>query len=360
MKIAPAHHKARDSSRAHPTLRVSLASQRLTIAGFILLAGGVLAGQWLVNASAWLIAVPLAVLALNLSAALWKLPRLRQSGLGVFHFCLLGCMLLLAVGRLTHFDGRLPVVDGQDFDPAAVETVARGPWHADSYRQLTFKQGPFTVNYAPGVRRERTTSLVATGEELALRWQAIGDDTPLKLDGYRFYTTHNKGFAPILTWTRPGQPPITGAVMLPSYPANDWHQAHRWSAPQGPEWQFWLRPEHAVDETVPWTLDPRKTKSVLIAEAGGRRFELRPGDEAQTEAGTLRYEWLAGWMGYRIFYDPTLLPLLVLSVLGVLGMAQHLWSAPRPRPVRDTAGNRAGNAAEPRPELAPNCRGGLR
>jgi hypothetical protein len=336
-----------------------LASPRLTIAGFILLAAGVLASQWLVSASVWLIAGPLFLLALNLSAALWQLPRLRHRGLGVFHFCLLGCLLLLAVGRLTHFDGRLPVVDGQEFDPAAVETVARGPWHADGYLHLAFKQGPFTVNYAPGVRRERTTSLVALGQEGALRWQEIGDDTPLKLDGYRFYTTSNKGFAPILTWSRPGQTPVTGAVMLPSYPANDWQQAHKWAAPRGPEWQFWLRPALAVDETIPWTLDPRRTDSVLIAEANGQRFELRPGEEARTESGALRYEWLAGWMGYRIFYDPTLLPLLVLSVLGVLGMAQHLWSAPTPRPVRDTAANRAGNVTEVRPEQTPNARGVL-
>lgn len=319
----------------------SLASPKLTITGFVLLGAGVIVSQWTADYTAWLLAGPLVLLALNLAAALWRLPRLRSSGLGVFHFSLLGCLLLLAVGRLTHLDGRLSIVDGQEFDPAAVENVAHGPWHGDGYRQLSFRQGPFTVDYAPGIRREHTTSLVGVDGASEVRWQAVGDDTPLKLDGYRFYTTSNKGFAPILTWIRPGQPPITGAVMLPSYPVNDWQQAHRWAAPQGPEWQFWLRPEPAVDETIPWTLDPRNTKSVLIAEGGGRRFELRPGDEAQTEAGTLRYDWLAGWMGYRIFYDPTLLPLLALSILGVLGMAQHLWSTSRPQAARDLVAKRA-------------------
>jgi hypothetical protein len=31
-------------------------------------------------------------------------------------------------------------------------------------------------------------------------------------------------------------------------------------------------------------------------------------------------------MGYRIFYDPTLLPLFALAVLGVCGMGWHLWA----------------------------------
>ena len=39
----------------------------------------------------------------------------------------------------------------------------------------------------------------------------------------------------------------------------------------------------------------------------------------------MRYERLTGWMGYRIFYDPTLLPLFVVALLGVLGLAWHLW-----------------------------------
>jgi hypothetical protein len=30
-------------------------------------------------------------------------------------------------------------------------------------------------------------------------------------------------------------------------------------------------------------------------------------------------------MGYRIFYDPTLMPLLVVSLLGVAGLGWHLW-----------------------------------
>lgn len=325
MRTAPVHPDAAASPRPRPAHALGrLASPRLTIAGFALLGAGVFAAQSLAGASVWLIAAPLVLLALNLAAALWLLPRLRRGGLGLFHFCLLGFLLLVAFGRLTHFDGHLSIVDGQEFDPAAVEIDSKGPWHGDGLRRLAFRQGPWTVGYATGVRREKTHSNVALPGEAGEHWETVGDDTPLALDGYRFYTTHNKGFAPILTWIRPGQEPITGAVMLPSYPANDWQQVQRWTAPGGEHWQFALRTPPVVDQ-APWRLEAGQTPSVLIAEAGGRRFELRPGEQVQTAAGTLRYEWLAGWMGYRIFYDPTLIPLFALSLIGVAGLAWHLW-----------------------------------
>ncbi len=287
-----------------------LAAPRLTVAGFVVLA--VLAAT-----AQWLVALPLVLLAGNLAAALWVSPRLRRGGLGVFHVCLLACMLLVAWGRLTHFDGRLTIVEGQEFDIEAVSTESRGPWHGDGLRDLRFRQGPFTVNYAPGVRREHTRSAVHLPDG---RVEVVGDGTALIAAGYRFYTTHNKGFAPVLTWTPDGGVPVTGAVMLPSYPMNDWQQVQKWGA-----WHFSLRLQ-PVAEGVAWTLDPAQSQAVLVAEAAGRHFELKAGESARIPGGTLRYEWLTGWMGYRIFHDPTLVPLLALSVLGVLGLAWHLWA----------------------------------
>ena len=40
----------------------------------------------------------------------------------------------------------------------------------------------------------------------------VGDDTPLVLDGYRLYTTSNKGFAPLLTWQQNGAPAVHGVL----------------------------------------------------------------------------------------------------------------------------------------------------
>ena len=300
-----------------------LASPRLTPVGCLALGAAVAAAQAWPEQAAWLIAAPLALLALNLGAALCVFPRLRRGGLGLFHACLLACILLAAWGRLTHFDGHVYLVDGQEFDPAAVGVDGRGPWHGDALQRVAFRQGPFTVSYAPGVRRKHTVSRVELPGER--QWREIGDDTPLLLEGYRLYTTSNKGYAPILTWTATGGEPVTGAVMLPSFPINDWQQVHKWTAPGGGDWNFALRTP-PVDETRAWTLSPATTPdSVLVAELDGRRHELLPGAEVRTAAGVLRYDGLAGWMGYRIFHDPTIMPLLFLSLLGVSGLAWHLW-----------------------------------
>jgi hypothetical protein len=299
-------------------------SPRLTTLALLLLAAGAFASIDQPEVANGYIVVPLALLAVNLAAAITCRPALRRGGLGLFHVCLLACMLLVAWGRLTHLDARVRIVGGQEFDAGAVEVDARGRWHGDGLQRLAFRQGPFTVTYGAGIKREHTTSLVALGTEPRAPWQAIGDDTPLKVDGYRFYTTPNKGFAPVLTWTPARGEPVTGAVMLPSYPVSD-VQAQQWEAPGGATWNFWLRVDKAPENTA-WTLDPSRTPNVLVAESGSQRFELKPGEQARIAQGTLRYEWLSGWMGYRIFYDPTLLPLLALALLAVAGLAWHLWA----------------------------------
>lgn len=303
----------------------SVASLRLTTATLLLAAAGGFATILQPEVSAAVIVVPLLLVAVNLAAAIGCRASLRRGGLGLFHGCLLACIVLVALGRLTHLDGRVRVIDGQEFDPAAVEIDARGFWHGDPFAGVAFRQGAFSVTYAPGIMREHTTSLVATGTGDRAHWQAVGDDTPLKIDGYRFYTTSNKGFAPVLTWIPEHGEPITGTIVLPSYPANDWLQTDEWQAPGGPAWKFALHLPK-VPEDVAWTLDPARTNALLVAESEGIRHELRAGDEVRTPRGTLRYEWLASWMGYRIFYDPTLVPLFALSLLGVAGMACHLWA----------------------------------
>ena len=317
-----------------------LASSRLTIAGFALLAVGVLATYSNPEASAAPMVLPLALLALNLAAALAVRPELRRGGLGVFHAALLALLLLVALGRLTHLDGRVEVAEGAMLDPSQIEVTSSGPWHGDRWRRLQFRQGPYEVDYAAGVKRARTRSSVwpVVAQDSAQHSaqngdpSIVGDDTPLVLDGYRFYTTHNKGLAPLLTW-RPdverragaGGAAVQGVLHMPSYPLFDYQQENRWTAPDGTELRFWLRIERPLPEHTAWTLDPHKLPAVLVVEAGGVRSELKPGDSVALPGVTLRYERLNGWMGYRVFYDPTLLPLFVVALLGVLGLAWHLW-----------------------------------
>jgi hypothetical protein len=163
-----------------------LSSPALTIAGFALLALVLLAG---VAPEAWPAApvvLCLAVLALNLAAAMATRPRLRRGGLGLFHLALLVLLLLAGWGRLTHLDGRIEIGEGAAFDPAQISARRTGRWHADRLGAVHFTQGRIQVDYAPGLKRGHTRSEAVLPEGTV---QVVGDDTPLVLEGYRFYTT---------------------------------------------------------------------------------------------------------------------------------------------------------------------------
>jgi hypothetical protein len=300
-----------------------LASARLTMAGFALLAVGALVSYERPAVPDSAIAVPLAFLALNLAAALAARPALRRGGLGLFHFALLLLLLLAGGGRMLHFDARVEVAEGALLDPAQIEVAGQGAWHGGAWQRLSFRQDRYDVDYAPGVRRAHTRSRVWLPGEDSVR--VVGDDTPLILQGYRFYTTHNKGFAPLLTWQQDGHSPLQGAVHMPSYPLFDYQQENRWASPDGRSMQFWLRIEQPLPEQSAWTLDPHEMPATLIVEVAGARHELKPGQTVSLPGASLRYDRLTGWMGYRIFYDPTLVPMLLVSLLGVLGLAWHLW-----------------------------------
>lgn len=301
----------------------TLASSHMTMAGFALLALGVLATHNRPGAPAAAMSLPLALLALNLAAALCLRPALRQGGLGLFHTALLALLLLAGVGRLTHFDGRVEVAQDTLLDAAQIELTGSGPWHGDGWRRLQFRQGGYEVDYAAGMKRSHTRSQVWLGADVQAA--VVGDDTPLIIDGYRFYTTHNKGLAPHLRWQADGGAAVQGVLHMPAYPLFDWKQENRWTAPDGRELKFWLRIERALPEGQAWTLDPHTLPTVLVVEVGGVRHELKPGEFVRLGNTTLTYERLTGWMGYRIFYDPTLTPMLSAALLAVLGLAWHLW-----------------------------------
>lgn len=306
-----------------------IASTRLTLIGMGLLGiGAALSYDNPVDTPAWVLVVPLALLALNLLAAVLSNTRInRRGGLLVFHLGLLGIIVLAGVGRLTHMDAHLELVDGNAFSTDLLTDVRRGPWHAGDLEEVRFVQEDYTVDYHPGMARGPTRSrvLVRNGRG---EWErrVVGDDTPLVLEGYRFYTTFNKGFAPVLTWMPDGGAPVTGAVHMPAYPLFFNRQANRWTPPGGDEEiRFWLQLETGLDPEGEWRLDPARTPATLTMRADGRRVELQPGDVIRLEGGALRYERLASWMGYKLFYDPTLHWLFVTAIIAVIGLAAHFW-----------------------------------
>lgn len=292
----------------------------------VLLALGILTSYADLHASQWRLIAPLVWIAINLLCAMASNVKLRRGGLLVFHVALLAIILLVAIGRLTHLDGQIEISEGSIFSASEVNITRQGPLHPLRLDKVSFVQGPFTVNYAPGLRREQTRSQImltaANGQRVS---SVVSDANPLMVEGYRFSITSNKGFGVLLTWMPDQGEPITGTVNMPSYPFNDWNQENRWTPPGEAEIKLRLLLNSALNKDGAWMLSSKTTNAKLELDVGSQQMILLPGETARLAHGSLRYDELRAWMGYKVFYDPTLKWLFWVAVSGVLGMAWHFW-----------------------------------
>lgn len=297
-----------------------LASLWLTLACLVLAAAMLawsLAGDGVVG---WEIAVPFAAMCANLLAALAMTPALRrQAGLLVFHLGLAVLALAAAAGRLTSLDGQIEVAEGLPLDPS-LAVVRAGPLHRFALPDGAFVQGPFGIDYLPGMTRTETRSQVTTaGGSRAV----VGDDTALVIDGYRLYTSHNKGFAPLLSFRAGGGRWRTTAVHLPPYPMLDYQQGTEWTPAGGGAMTVWLHlPKPIYDQDASWSFR-KPDDATLVIDDGRSRHELRPGDRVEAAGGQVRYDELRVWMGYTIHYDPSRPWLLAAAIVAVAGLLWH-------------------------------------
>lgn len=304
-------------------------SPKLALVGMVLLAiGAGLSYGNPVDVSIWVLVAPLAFMAVTLLCAICGYPRIhRQTGLLIFHIGLLTIVMLAALGRLTFFEARVELLEGNPFNAQDLLGVRQGQWHWGRLSDVEFVQGTYRVEYSSGLVRGRTFNDVAVRKSSG-EWETrtVGDDRVLVMDGYRFYTSFNKGYAPLLTWQpSEGATPVSGAVHMPSYPMFAHKQDQIWQPPQGPELKLWLRLETGLQENQAWVLNGQPVRSVLVATDADKRYELLPGQAVKISGGTLRYEKLLTWMGYKIFYDPTLHWMFAASVLSVAGLGWHFW-----------------------------------
>ena len=348
-------------ARGRRVLR-AMASLRLTLVIMALLGAAILWAYDGATPVTWALAPPLALLALNLTAAILSNPVFRRdASLMVFHVALLAVVVLAGVGRLTYLKGWAEVAGGTAFD-GRLTGGETGPLHPWGLRELVFVNEGFEIDYAPGPRRGETRNRVRWQDEEGV-WRAavIGDQEPLIVDGYRFYTSHNKGFAPLLAWQpNGGEAARVGTVHLPSYPAHELRQTTTWQPP-GAGQPLWLmlsidEPILAPDRASQFRVPERQ---VLVVRQGEQRHELSPGDRLVLDEGVLSYQGLRAWMGYKIYWDPTLPWLLAACLVAVGSLGWHFavrfasrpWhsepeaGASRPAPRVEASG--AGDAAPP-------------
>jgi len=305
-----------------------LASLKITLVGMVLLIAGSMASYGNpMGVPVWVLVVPLAFLAINLSSAILTNNRINhQPGLLVFHVALLGLVILAGIGRLTHLDAHTEIPIGTEFKPGSLLEVRRGILHTGDLDKVSFIQGPFTVEYAPGMQRGLTFSHVMVRDKNG-QWveKVIGDDRVLVINGYRFYTTNNKGFTTLLTWTPANGEPITGTLNMPSYPLLEYKQDNQWAPPGGDEIKFWLQVKSGLSDDQAWTLDARNSTGTLVVTSKDVRKELHVGESVKLPGGELKFEKLTMWMGYQLFYDPTIQWMFFVAIAGVCGLGHYFW-----------------------------------
>lgn len=307
---------------------VRAASLKLTLFILAALGAGILLAYTGRLDGTWALAVPLTLFALNLAAAVATRPVFRQQrALLVFHLGLIGIVLLLAAGRLTYLRGTVEVAEGAQFDGRLSSTDA-GPWHWSRLQRIHFSNDGFRIGYAAGVLRDKTSNLLRYTDEDGREQRAeIGDQVPLVLHGYRFYTSPNKGFAPAFLWyPAAGGAPLLGAVHLPAYPIHEYGQAREWQLP-GTAIKVWTMLQ--FDEVI---LDPARQSEFrlprdykVVMRIGPLRRVLQPGQAIELPEGRLVFDGLRTWMGYTVFYDWTTRWLLAVCLLSVGALGWHFW-----------------------------------
>ena len=286
----------------------ALASPRLTVLFFLLMAAaalGVAHGVFVPTPAAL---VPLGLLVVNLIASIASNPRFRADlPLLVFHLSLLAFVALLAVARLTYFEGTAKVPAGAWF-AGDLRTDERGPLHGEGARRLRFSNEGFTEEFPERNTYRYTHNRVRFRDAAGnLHEGVIGNDRPLVLDGYRIYASRNRGFAPVLQWLAEDEEIRFATVQMGQIGVDGFMTGAQWPIPGGPT--IWV--SLSTESTPPAAgarrenLGAKEALNKLVVTHNERFTDLRLGESVDLPGGRLTYVGLNAWMGYNVIYDPT-------------------------------------------------------
>lgn len=307
-----------------------LASNRFTLLSLLVLATGILIYYLFAPPGRlWFIVIPSLLLIANFLFAIAKRGILKNNWpLMVFHFALIMLVMLILLGQMSFFQGTLELGENEVFggDQRQLDNVRNGPWHHYALADAKFSNLGFRINYHTGIKRDRTVNRISVDSGAAgRRVVEIGDHVPLIIGHYRFYTTHNKGYAPVFEWLPSGaDTALTGSIHLPAYPINEYRQALDWRIP-GSDRRLWTMlkiDENVLPEGRSFEFRiPRYHR--IIVRVDDQRYEMKPGDRIRLADGVLRYRELSTWMGYKIDYDWTRPWLLASAIFGLIALFVH-------------------------------------
>ena len=251
----------------------------------------------------------------------------------VFHLALVVLVILAGVGQLTYLKGRLELTEGIVFQGDLLE-LDEGFLHRNSLDEIKFQNLGFEVDYKPGLKRNRTNNTIAWTDSNGQDYvSVIGDQHPLVIDGYRFYTSFNKGYSLLFTW-QDAQGSSLGSVHLPSFPAREFEQAQFWNLP-GSDFKIWtqLVPHQKIvklDQAFEFggLLDHH-----VIVRMNDTRMEMLPGASRRIGDGQLVYHGVRQWMGYNVYYDSTRSWMIAACLVAIFSMALHFLHKFRSSPI---------------------------
>lgn len=274
-----------------------------------------------------LIAPPLFAVCLNLIAALIVTRRLRQDPwLLIFHLALLALVFLAGLNQLTSRKGHIEIFEGGEFT-GQLDEQDTGPLLLATLDDLRFTLVAVEVAYNDEGERIGTFSRIQVTQPVQDRQSfVVADQHPFKYRGYRFYTTHNKGFALIMRWYdyQTGESSM-GAIHLPGYPVNQFDQSIRWQPPEGQP-ELWLHLD--FDPVVPGEATGGQFRlpesPELVIRFDEERLVMNQGETRRLETGELTFMGVRAWMGFKVQYDGLIKWLLASAIMAILSLAAYL------------------------------------
>lgn len=300
-----------------------LAAPRWSVLFFLTTAAGALAVVFAEGSPTVWMAVPFALLLLNLLAAIFSLPRFRADlPLLIFHVALLMLVVLVVLARLTYFEAGATLSRDSSFEGILVADE-RGPLYGEGYKKLRFANLGYTTNYNARGRYQATYNRISWLDSNG-RWHEaeIGDDHPLVMGDYRIYTTGNRGFTLIMGWKPTGGALEYGAVELDDPGADGFASTATWQLPNGEE--IWgmisANPNGAGAGSSIDNLGVAEQSLPLVLRVAEQRHEMALGETIELDGGRLSYQQLESWMGYQIIYDPARNWIVATVLIGILSL----------------------------------------
>lgn len=317
-------------------LFVTLGSPRLTVLFFLAMAAAALmAAHGVANITA-LVVLPMALLLINLGAAIFTHARFRADlPLLIFHLALLALAALLVMARLIYFDGTVFLTAGTEFD-GKFNAQSQGLLHGDAASRLRFAHEGL-VEFTPADGYPYTRANVFWQDANGVPQMAvIGNDRPLELDGYRIFATRERGYAPIFLWQPRQGAEFIGAAHLDDdflrTGSREFTYGTTLELKGGPSIWVRLEPDEAsIAASEQEDLGSKTLRHHLVLREGERRHELLPGDSLELEGGRLTYLRLSAWLGYRVSYDPTapwLAATIIIGIVSLMLFYLRLWRKP--------------------------------